>query len=78
MKDTNNKLKDKIIKRIDSLSQDKLKNIDEFIDKLEKEKASKEKILSFAGAWKDLDEETFQDLTENLHSKRQKGNERIQ
>lgn len=77
MKGTKDKLKDRIINRINFLSRDKLKNIDEFIDKLENEKHSKQKILSFAGVWKDLDEETFQNLTENLHANRQKGSERI-
>ncbi len=77
MKVTKDKLKDKIINRINSLSRDKLKNIDEFIDKLEIEHHSKQKVLSFAGMWKDLDDETFQDLTEHLHTKRKRGNERI-
>lgn len=62
---------------MNSLSRDQLKDVDAFIDQLENGKHAKQKILSFAGAWKDLDEETFQDLTENLPAKRQKGSERI-
>jgi hypothetical protein len=77
MKVTKDKLKDKIINRINSLSRDKLKNIDEFIDKLENERHSKQEVLTYAGVWKDLEEETFQDLTEHLHAKRKRGNERI-
>ena len=30
------------------------------------EKSRKERILSFAGIWKDLDDEIFDDLTKNL------------
>ena len=30
----------------------------------------KQSILSFAGSWKDIDQELFTDLTENLHQKR--------
>ena len=50
-------LKDKIIRRIDELSPEKLKEVDQFIDHLENHRNSKQKILSFSGAWKDLNEE---------------------
>ena len=70
-------LKDKIIRRIHTLSPEKLKEVDQFIDHLENHKNSKQKILSYAGAWKDLNEEVFLSLTEALHDNRKKGSKRM-
>ncbi|MEQ9442062.1 MAG: hypothetical protein RIG62_23685 [Cyclobacteriaceae bacterium] len=70
-------LKDKIIRRIDDLSPEKLKELDQYIDQLENHKNSKQKILSFSGGWRDLDEEVFLSLTEILHDNRKKGSKRI-
>lgn len=70
-------LKDQIIHRIHSLSPEKLKELDQFIDLLEHHKNSKQEILSFAGAWKDLNQDVFRSLTQDLHHNRKKGSKRI-
>ncbi len=70
-------LKGELINRISNLSEEKLKSLEEFIDSLEKVNSSKERILSFAGIFKNLDDEIYGDLTENLHMNRLKGNNRI-
>jgi hypothetical protein len=77
MRITKDKLKDKIINRISSMSRDRLKNIDEYIDQLEQKNKKKQEILSFAGSWKDIDEEVFNDFTDHLHANRTLGNDRI-
>lgn len=77
MTTTDNNLRDKLIHRINSLSRDKLENIDEYIDLLEGSEQSKQKILSSAGVWKDMDEDIFQSLTVHLHANRQQGSKRI-
>jgi len=77
MTTTDNHLRDKIIHRINSLSQDKLENVNEYIDMLEGTEQCKQKILSSAGIWKDIDEDVFQSLTVNLHANRQQGSKRI-
>ncbi len=77
MTTTENNLRDKIINRISSLAQDKLQNVDEYIDMLEGTEKCKQKILSSAGIWKDMDDDTFQSLTVHLHANRQQGSKRI-
>ncbi|MGD1894337.1 MAG: hypothetical protein ACFB15_27535 [Cyclobacteriaceae bacterium] len=77
MSTTENNLRDKIINRISSLAQDKLQNVDEYIDMLEGTEKCKQKILSSAGIWKDMDDDTFQSLTVHLHANRQQGSKRI-
>jgi hypothetical protein len=77
MKATEDELKKRIIKRINSMSGANLKSIDEFIDGMGIDRQSKDITLSFSGKWKDMDEEIFQDLTENLQTRRLKGKERI-
>ncbi len=67
---TKSKLKDKLVKRIHRLSTQKLTEVDSLLNKIEMQLKSKEVTLKLAGSWKDLDEEIFQELTENLHSKR--------
>jgi len=72
------KLKDKIISRISRMNRNRLQYIDKYIDQLEEMNKKRQAILSFAGAWKDIDEEVFKDFTDHLHSNRTLGNERIQ
>lgn len=68
----------KILKRIQKLPPDKIKELHEFMDKLEQEAPKKRKILSYAGVWGDMDEATFYDLTKNLISRRQKNKRRFE
>jgi hypothetical protein len=77
MTETKNKIKDKLIKRINSMSSDKLRNLEDFMNQLESEKNTGDEILSFAGALKNMDPEFFRDLIDDLHSNRKAGLSRI-
>jgi hypothetical protein len=75
---TDKQRRNQIIRRIQRISPDKIKRLQDFIDKLEENTPSKKKVLSYAGAWSDIDEDLFNDLTENLISKRQKNKRRFE
>lgn len=65
----------RIIKKIKTLP---INQLDELEKVLFKNHGISEKsdILSFAGSWADLDEDVFNDLTENLIKNRQKNQRR--
>jgi hypothetical protein len=65
-----NKLRNKLMRKVQHLSTDKLTEIDNLLSKIEDQFKSKEKTLKLAGAWKDLNEDIFTELTENLHNNR--------
>lgn len=65
-----NKIRNSIITKIQHLSPDKLKQVDNLLNEIEDKPTAKEKTLQLAGSWKDLDEEIFNDLTTNLHVNR--------
>ena len=67
-----NRLKNKLIRKIQQLSADKLTEINNLLGKIESQFKSKDKTLKLAGSWKDLSEDTFIDLTEKLHDHRAK------
>lgn len=54
-------LKEKLKQRIDRLPEEKLNDVSRFIESLEKEN-NKTKVLSFAGSWSDMDDDTFNEL----------------
>ena len=60
-----------LIRRIQRIPSNKLNELSQLITKLELTSSNKEKKLSFAGAWANIDSETFNNLTENLIEKRQ-------
>lgn len=62
-------IRKEIIQRIDNVSDDMLLELLNFIKELEG-KSKKERILSFSGIWKDLDDEFFDDLTKDLSTRR--------
>ena len=64
------RLRDDIRKRIEKLPADQLQELLIFLISLEKDTTHIEKVLSFAGIFKDLDDEVFDDLTINLHENR--------
>ena len=66
----------KILRKIYRIPSDKLNELDEFISKFELGPDIKSKNLSFAGAWKNIDESTFSELTDNLINRRQKNRRR--
>lgn len=66
--------RNQILRRVSRIPKDKLKELDDYISKLEEVNNNKDKTLSFAGAWQDIDESVFEDLTSNLIERRQKNN----
>lgn len=75
---TDNKKRSRIIQRIQKIPSKNLNEIEELVNKLENRKSSKEKILSFSGAWEDLNEDTFKDFTDNLGEKRMNNRRRFE
>lgn len=69
--------RNQILRRISQIPKDKLKELDEYISNLEQEKNIKKKTMSFAGAWQDIDDSVFNDLTINLIDNRRKNRQRI-
>ena len=63
-------LRNNLIRQIQQLSTDKLNEITKVLSKIERQFKSKDKTLELAGTWKDLDKETFAELTEKLHENR--------
>jgi hypothetical protein len=72
-----NQLRHQLLKRIQKIPQQQLQELDNYAAKLESIDASKEKILSYAGIWKDLDSELFDELTENIHGRRADSKRRV-
>lgn len=70
-------LRSQILKRIQKIPSTRLKELDDFVSKLERVAGKKERILSFAGVWKNMDISIMKDFTENLISNRQKNRNRI-
>lgn len=68
--DLKNRLRNNLIRKIQQLSTDKLTEITNLLSKIENQFKSKDKTLTLAGSWKDLDIELFSDLTERLHDHR--------
>ena len=75
---TDKQRKNQILRRIQKMPPDKIRELDKFMSKLEQETPKKKKILSYAGSWSDLDESTFEDLTKNLIEKRKKNKRRFE
>ena len=49
-----------------------IKPLSDFVSQLERgAKDNQTNILSFSGAWKDIDNDIFKDLTDNLNQNRQ-------
>jgi hypothetical protein len=74
---TNIQRRNQILKRISKIPKEKLKALDEYISKLEHEPVRKNRTLSFAGAWKDMDESVLDDFTKRLINNRKKNRSRI-
>ncbi len=67
---TENKLRNKLLKRIQQLSAKQLHEIQSLLNALETGHKSKEETLKLAGAWKDMDDSFFSEMTEKLHENR--------
>ena len=68
--DSKDKLRNKLVQKIQQLPADKLIQVNELLDEIEAQANSKHETLKLAGSWKDIDEELFSDLTSNLHHNR--------
>ena len=66
---TDTQIRNQLIRRIQKIPSNKLK---ELVAKLELSSPKKDKNLSFAGAWANLDSELFHNLTEKLIDNRQR------
>ncbi len=73
---TDSQRRNQILRRISKIPSDKLRDLDEYLSKLE-HSTDKNKIASYAGAWKDLEDSVFEDLTTNLIANRSKNRQRI-
>ena len=74
---TDTQRRNQILWKINRIPSDKLKDLDDFVSKLEQGIIQKSKTLSFAGAWSDIDDTVFNDLTHDLISNRQRNRRRI-
>jgi hypothetical protein len=63
-------IRKKIIKRVEKASDAELDRISNYIDSLNEKEKRKKELLAYAGQWKDLPKELFEDLTINLHKRR--------
>ena len=73
----NQRIKKEIKERLDKLPSERLQEVLEFLKSLEGASPKAQKILSYAGIWKDMDPELFEGLTTNLHENRIAGNRAI-
>jgi len=74
---TDTQRRNQILRRISRIPKDKLKELDDYISKLERNISKKSKTLSFAGSWIDIDESVFKDFTADLIDNRNKNRRRI-
>jgi hypothetical protein len=65
-----NRLRNTLVRKLQQLSADKLTEINNLLGKIESQLKSKDKTLKLAGAWKDLDDNFFIEMTEKLHDNR--------
>ena len=73
---TENRIRSHIIRKLNKMSTKKLKEIQKFLGELE-ENETQSKVLSYAGAWSDIDDSAMEDLTDNLIANRQKNQRRF-
>jgi hypothetical protein len=64
------KIRNQILRKIERMPEEQLTELDKFLKKLELEKTKKNKILSYAGAWKDMDDDIFREFTSELLTRR--------
>ncbi|MEI7824985.1 MAG: hypothetical protein WCI01_06775 [Chlorobiaceae bacterium] len=74
---TNTQIRTQIVRKINRIPVDKLKELDDFVSGLEEGVVRNSKTLSFAGVWRDIDDAVFNELTNNLISNRQRNRRRI-
>lgn len=73
---TETQIRNQILRRIQRIPGDKLKDLSDYVAKLEQNINKKEKILSYAGAWENMDDSVFEELTEKIISRRERNKRR--
>ena len=73
---TDTQRRQQILKKIYRVPSDKLEELDDFVSKLEQNSDKKVQIMSFAGAWQNIDDSVFKQLTGNLINNRQRNKRR--
>lgn len=73
MAETKDKIRKKLIRRVQYLDREKLQTLEEFLSQLKTPDNEKKEILSYAGSLKDMDDEIFKELTDDLHNHRKTG-----
>jgi hypothetical protein len=68
--DAEEKLRAHLISIVQELPMDKLTEFNALLEKIGAHQTSRERTLSMAGVWSELDEDLFSDLTEHLHDRR--------
>jgi len=74
---TDSQIRNKLLRKIQCIPSEKLKEVDDFISRLEGKGGNKSKALSFAGAWKNIDDAVFQEFTKDLIRNRERNKRRI-
>lgn len=64
------KIIQEIVDKIDTIPNNQLVQVLSYVEKIANLSKNKQLILSYAGSWKDIDDDLFADLTENLHQNR--------
>lgn len=69
-------IRNQILRIIERMPGEQLSKLDMYLKKLALEKTKKDRILSYAGAWKDMDDNIFRGFTEELIARRQENKRR--
>ena len=59
-------IRQQILRKISRMPANKLNDLNEYLDKLEKTTKKKSRIISYAGSWNNIDKSAFDELTANL------------
>ena len=63
-------LKSKIVEQLEGLTPDQLRTVLGVLKKLKPEESKKDRVLAYAGIWKNMDGDLVDDLTKGLHQRR--------
>jgi hypothetical protein len=64
---TETQIRSQLIRRIQRIPSSKLNELSELVTKIELTASKKDKNLSFAGSWTNIDSDTFNNLTEKFN-----------
>jgi hypothetical protein len=75
---TETQIRSQLIRRIQRIPSSKLNELNDLVSKLELTSSNKDKNLSFAGAWTNIDSDTFNNLTDSLIESRKRNKRRYE